>query len=55
MPAHAAVPLGPYALDLDVLEACSLEPLHVLGLGGEQHPGVSKQARQPEGGVHRPN
>lgn len=29
--------------------------VYVLLLGGEEHPGVSKHAGEPEGGVHRPN
>lgn len=29
--------------------------LHVFVLCGEEHPGIRKQARQPEGGMHRAN
>jgi len=53
VPPHPPVPLGPYALDLDVLEPGPLEPLQVLRLRGEQHPGVGEQAGEPEGGVDR--
>lgn len=53
MPANTTVPLGANPLELNVLETCFGEPLNVLFLLGEEHPYISKEAREPEAWVDR--
>ena len=50
--ALSTVPFGPDSLNFNVGEACGREPLHVLVLRGEEHPGVREEPGHWERGVH---